>query len=136
MRDGHTVAVSAMRDMPKMELVRNMLGRELAAFEALARDAGPDDTRPVRLELKNAGSGLRVREVDLSIRRGEISGLAGLLGSGRTETARIIFGVDKLERGSLAFDGRDVAIQSRPPLSLMVSASFRRIARLTASSRT
>ena len=104
MRDGHTVAVSAMGDMPKMELVRHMLGREFAAFEALARDAGPDDARPVRLELKNAGSGLRVRDVDLSIREGEISGLAGLLGSGRTETARIIFGVDKLERGSLSFN--------------------------------
>ncbi|MDQ0320536.1 ribose transport system ATP-binding protein [Pararhizobium capsulatum DSM 1112] len=107
MRDGHTVAVSAMKGMPKMELVRNMLGRELAAFEALARDAGADDARPVRLELKNAGSGLRVRNVDLSIRQGEISGLAGLLGSGRTETARIIFGVDKLERGSLQFNGSE-----------------------------
>ena len=107
MRDGQTVAVSAMKDIPKMELVRHMLGRELAAFEALSRDADNAVERPVRLELEGAGSGLRVRDVDLLIREGEISGLAGLLGSGRTETARIIFGVDKLERGSLRFGGTD-----------------------------
>jgi ribose transport system ATP-binding protein len=105
MRDGQTVAVSAMKDIAKMELVRHMLGHELAAFEALSRDADNAVERPVRLELQGAGSGLRVRDVDLLIREGEISGLAGLLGSGRTETARIIFGVDKLERGSLSFDG-------------------------------
>ncbi len=105
MRDGQTVAVGAMQDMPKMELVRHMLGRELAAFEALSRDADANAERPIRLALEGAGSGLRVRNVDLSIREGEISGLAGLLGSGRTETARIIFGLDKLERGTMRFDG-------------------------------
>jgi len=45
--------------------------------------------------------------VSLSVRKGEISGLAGLLGSGRTETARIIFGVDRLERGSIRFEGSE-----------------------------
>lgn len=105
MRDGQTVAVGAMQDMPKMELVRHMLGRELAAFEALSKDTDANAERPIRLALEGAGSGLRVRNVDLSIREGEISGLAGLLGSGRTETARIIFGLDKLERGSMRFDG-------------------------------
>lgn len=106
MRDGQTVAVGAMRDTPKMELVRHMLGRELAAFEALSRDTDANAERPIRLALEGAGSGLRVRNVDLSIREGEISGLAGLLGSGRTETARIIFGLDRLERGTMRFDGK------------------------------
>jgi ribose transport system ATP-binding protein len=109
MRDGQTVAVSAMRDMPKMELVRHMLGRELAAFEAVADSADHAVERPIRLELKNAGAGVRVRDVDLTVREGEISGLAGLLGSGRTETARIIFGVDELERGNLRFGGTNRA---------------------------
>ncbi|MGN7292551.1 sugar ABC transporter ATP-binding protein [Rhizobium sp. SAFR-030] len=107
MRDGQTVAVSPMRDMAKMDLVRNMLGRELAAFEAVASSADHAVERPVRLELKQAGSGVRVRGVDLTVREGEISGLAGLLGSGRTETARIIFGVDRLEHGSMQFAGRE-----------------------------
>jgi ribose transport system ATP-binding protein len=105
MRDGQTVAVSAMRDMPKMELVRHMLGRELAAFEAVASSADHAVQRPVRLELKQAGSGIRVRNVDLTVHEGEICGLAGLLGSGRTETAQIIFGVDPMERGTLHVEG-------------------------------
>jgi ribose transport system ATP-binding protein len=107
MRDGQTVAVSAMKDIPKMELVRHMLGRELAAFEALSRDKDRGAERPVRLQLENVGSGLRVRDVSLTIREGEISGLAGLLGSGRTETARIIFGVDRIERGAMRFAGAE-----------------------------
>ncbi len=106
MRDGQTVAKSPMRDMPKIELVRNMLGKELAAFEGMAREAGSDNTRPVRLSVENAGSGVRVRDVSLTVREGEISGLAGLLGSGRTETARIIFGVDRLEHGLIKVDGK------------------------------
>ncbi len=107
MRDGQTVAVSAMRDMPKVELVRNMLGRELAAFAAISRDVPDYLEKPIRLDLTNVGSGVRVRDVNLSVRKGEISGLAGLLGSGRTETARIIFGVDKLEHGSVRFEGSE-----------------------------
>lgn len=107
MRDGQTVAQSAMQDMPKMELVRHMLGKELAAFEAIARDAGNDDSKPVRLSAEAVGSGVRVRDVSLTVREGEISGLAGLLGSGRTETARIVFGVDKLDKGKIRVDGKE-----------------------------
>ena len=106
MRDGQTVAVSPMADMPKMALVRHMLGKELAAFQAMESAAGHDAGRPIRLELDHVGSGLRVRDVSLTVREGEISGLAGLLGSGRTETARIVFGVDRLERGKLTMEGR------------------------------
>lgn len=107
MRDGQTVAHSAMADMPKMELVRHMLGKELAAFQAIARDSGDDETKPVRLSVEGAGSGVRVRDVSMTVREGEISGLAGLLGSGRTETARIIFGVDRLKTGAIRIDGKE-----------------------------
>lgn len=106
MRDGHTVAVSPMADMPKMALVRNMLGKELAAFQAMERAAGSEGGRPVRLSLDQVGSGVRVRDVSLKVHQGEIAGLAGLLGSGRTETARIIFGVDRLRQGSMTMDGQ------------------------------
>ncbi|MQB46157.1 sugar ABC transporter ATP-binding protein [Rhizobium sp. ICMP 5592] len=106
MRDGKTVAAGPLANMSKMDLVQNMLGRELAAFEAIGRDIEVRNDKTIRLQLNNGGHGVRVREVDLSLREGEITGLAGLLGSGRTETARILFGVDKLERGSLLFDGQ------------------------------
>ncbi|MFC3072165.1 sugar ABC transporter ATP-binding protein [Shinella pollutisoli] len=105
MRDGQTVAKSAMADMSKMDLVRHMLGKELAAFQAMAADGATSD-RPVRLAVEKAGAGVRVRDVSLTVREGEISGLAGLLGSGRTETARLIFGADRMERGTIRMDGK------------------------------
>lgn len=106
MRDGQTVAKSPMADMPKMALVRHMLGKELAAFQAMAPGEEKPE-RPVRLDVANAGAGVRVRDVSLTVREGEISGLAGLLGSGRTETARLIFGADKMERGTLRLAGSE-----------------------------
>ncbi len=106
MRDGQTVAKSPMADMPKMALVRHMLGKELAAFQAMAPGEEKPE-RPVRLDVANAGAGVRVRDVSLTVREGEISGLAGLLGSGRTETARLIFGADKMERGTMRMEGRE-----------------------------
>ncbi|MCR6497950.1 sugar ABC transporter ATP-binding protein [Shinella sp. CPCC 101442] len=108
MRDGQTVAKSPMAEMPKMALVRHMLGKELAAFQAMASDRDVPD-RPVRLAVENAGAGVRVRDVSLTVREGEISGLAGLLGSGRTETARLIFGADRMQRGVIRMDGRERA---------------------------
>ncbi|RVI31868.1 sugar ABC transporter ATP-binding protein, partial [Sinorhizobium meliloti] len=105
MRDGKTVATAAMADMPKLALVRHMLGKELAAFEAIAKDADEGAQRPVRLSVRNAGAGVRVRDVSLTVREGEISGLAGLLGSGRTETANLIFGADRLQRGEIRYNG-------------------------------
>lgn len=107
MRDGQTVAQNTMGEMPKMALVRHMLGKELAAFEAIAKDAGSDEAKPVRLSVEGVGSGVRVRDVSMTVREGEISGLAGLLGAGRTETARIIFGVDKLESGAIKINGKE-----------------------------
>ncbi len=106
MRDGQTVAKSLMADMPKMALVRHMLGKELAAFQAMAPGEEKPE-RPVRLDVANAGAGVRVRDVSLTVREGEISGLAGLLGSGRTETARLIFGADKMERGTMRLAGSE-----------------------------
>lgn len=105
MRDGQTVAKSPMADMPKMALVRHMLGKELAAFQAMAPEKDAP-VRPVRLELDKAGAGVRVRDVSLAVREGEISGLAGLLGSGRTETARLIFGADRMQRGTMRMEGQ------------------------------
>lgn len=105
MRDGRLVARGTMADFPKIELVRHMLGKELDALTLVA----PDNDKvpnPVRLELQGASAGTRVVDVDLKLREGEITGLAGLLGSGRSETARLIFGAEKLEKGTLTLDGQ------------------------------
>jgi galactofuranose transport system ATP-binding protein len=91
MRDGQTVAKSPMAEMPKMALVRHMLGKELAAFQAMAPDEDAPD-RSVRLAVENAGAGVRVRNVSLDV---------------RTETARLIFGADAMQRGTIRMDGRE-----------------------------
>jgi len=105
MRDGRTVAVSPMQDISKMELVRAMLGKELTAFTA--RPHGEAVVREPFVEAEQLGAGLRVRDVSFSIGRGEIAGLAGLLGSGRTETARLIYGADRRDKGALRVAGQD-----------------------------
>jgi galactofuranose transport system ATP-binding protein len=111
MRDGRTVAVEPVERLDKLSLVAKMLGRSLSevrrsgatAFEERGAVSGQDI-----LEVSDLAVGLRVSKADLSVRRGEIVGLAGLLGAGRTETARAIFAADKASRGTIKFDGREV----------------------------
>src|SRR5206468_883746 len=64
----------------------------------------------VRLSVQNLHRGAKVRDVSFNVRRGEILGVTGLVGSGRTETARVIFGADKRESGRISLDGKDLEI--------------------------
>ena len=110
MRDGRTVAVSTMAEMSKLQLVATMLGRDLAEVRRAGATAFTEGTRAIGEELlsvSDLGVGRRVRDASLSVRRGEIVGLAGLLGAGRTETARAIFGADPHEKGSIRFQGKE-----------------------------
>jgi monosaccharide-transporting ATPase len=114
MRDGRTIEVSTMSEISRYALVSKMLGRELA--EQLSRrraeeEGGPSDGPPL-LEAGDLRRGRALDGVSLSIRRGEIVGLAGLLGSGRTETARTIFGADPLDSGALTLDGAPLQLRS------------------------
>jgi ribose transport system ATP-binding protein len=112
MRDGRTVAIASMGDMSKLQLVATMLGRDLSevrkqgatAFSQAAHAAGSEI-----LTVEHLGVGRRVSDASLTIRKGEIVGLAGLLGSGRTETARAIFGADAHQSGDIKFLGQKTA---------------------------
>jgi len=106
MRDGRTIAVSVMKDISKLELVRSMLGKELTAFTAKVRGSAEAGGAPF-VEALNLSAGVRVRDVSLTIAKGEIAGLAGLLGSGRTETARLIYAADKRDGGTVKVGGSD-----------------------------
>ena len=114
MRDGRTVAVAAMADMTKLQLVATMLGRDLAevkkagatAFSAAAHGAGREI-----LSVTHLGVGRRVADAGLTIREGEIVGLAGLLGSGRTETARAVFAADPHQHGVITYLGQKTAFR-------------------------
>ena len=106
MRDGHTVSVANMADMSKLQLVAAMLGRDLAevrASGATAFTAGEGNIGKVLLEAKNLGAGSKVHDVSLTVRSGEIVALAGLLGSGRTETARTLFAANPPSSGEINY---------------------------------
>lgn len=110
LRDGRMMATRAAADISLDEIVRLMVGRDLG--EAVQRS--PKASGDVALRVENLRRGSAVRGVSFAARRGEILGFAGLMGSGRTETMRCIFGADSLEDGRIYLDGGDqpVAIHS------------------------
>jgi len=104
MWDGRTVAVRDIGATTKLGLVADMLGRDPAEISAsgmteLGGDRGAAGEEV--LSLQDVGTGRSLRDVSLVVRRGEIVALGGLLGSGRTETARAIFGLDAVRQGQI-----------------------------------
>jgi len=112
MRDGRTVQVSPMTELSRLDLVTTMLGRELTQVlnEGHRTDRGVDQREPI-LKVRDLAIGRKVRKVDFDVRRGEIVGLAGLLGAGRTESARAVFGADRPDAGAIRFAGADYVIR-------------------------
>ena len=113
LRNGRLVGSRAIADLPRMELISMMLGRELQhiTHEHHAVEATVDrGEAPIRF----SGYGRRgsVAPFDLDLRPGEVVGIAGLLGSGRTETAFLLFGVDAPDSGTARIDGMEVRIAS------------------------
>ncbi len=105
LRDGRLVRTAPTSAETQESLVEAMLGRTLeVTFPELPPPPSPS-VEPV-LELRDVRSGSAVLGVSLEVRPGEIVGLAGLLGSGRTELARVIFGADPLEGGQILVGGR------------------------------
>ena len=107
LRDGRQVATSAMQAITRGEMVRQMVGRELAA--GYPRPSATPGDEAIRVEHLSSGP---VVDASLSLRRGEIVGLVGLVGSGRTELARALFGAARLTSGRMVVDGRSYAPRS------------------------
>jgi len=105
MRDGRTVRTGAMGEMTRLDLVTTMLGRELEQALHGAQDGPARTDAPALLEVRGLRAGPKVRGVSLDVREGEIVGLAGLLGAGRTETARAVFGAGPAEGGTIRLPG-------------------------------
>ncbi len=117
LRDGRHVGRGNVPDATMNSIIRLMVGRELAL---LAPRTNSFATGEVALEVQELtrkrkstdASAIELHGVSFKVNRGEILGIAGLVGAGRTETARAIFGADKFDSGSVRIDGSEVAINS------------------------
>ncbi len=112
LRDGRTVQVAAMAGLPKLELVAVMLGRDLSSVAragATAFGAKAGRQGGALLDVQGLRAGPRVQDVSLQVGQGEVVGVAGLLGAGRTETARALFGADPRDGGRVTLGGEAFA---------------------------
>jgi ABC-type sugar transport system ATPase subunit len=109
MRNGRLVRTAPAAEETPETLVSAMIGRELSVTFP-PKEPAPADA-PVVFEARHLTRGRALQDVSLTVRAGEIVGLAGLVGSGRTEVARAIFGADRLDDGALLVDGRAVRIR-------------------------
>ncbi|MFL6227409.1 MAG: sugar ABC transporter ATP-binding protein [Pyrinomonadaceae bacterium] len=117
LRDGRLVGTRPLAGLDRLDLVCMMLGKQREELQrqgatAFGAHHGRDAAEPPLLRAEDLTRGRRLAHVSLDVGRGEIVGLAGLLGSGRTETARAVFGADALEAGSVQFEGRKLHLRS------------------------
>ena len=106
MRDGKYITEGNFADMDMSYIIANMVGREIKEkFPRVHCEKG----RKI-FEVKNLNAGRMVRDVSFASYEGEILGFAGLMGAGRTETTRAIFGVDPKESGQFFLDGKEIKI--------------------------
>jgi ribose transport system ATP-binding protein len=110
LRDGRMIATRPAGAMPIDEIVRLMVGRALEASAPRRRPRGP-----LALRAENLARGDAVRGVSFEAYRGEILGFAGLMGAGRTETMRLIFGADRADAGAVYLHGSDRPARIRSP---------------------
>ena len=109
LRDGRYVATHAIAEVSRGELIRLMVGRELSAvFPKISVTLGETLLETHHLACRQSG----ISDVSLNVRAGEILGLAGLVGSGRTELARVLFGLTPADAGDIRVRGKAVAIDS------------------------
>jgi len=108
LRDGELVETKNVSDTDRDDIIRMMVGRELKeSIPKVAADHGD-----VALEVKVLTRAGALRNVSFAVKRGEILGLAGLVGAGRTEVARVIFGADPIDSGEIRVGGKSVNIKS------------------------
>ncbi|MEU4163793.1 sugar ABC transporter ATP-binding protein [Actinoplanes sp. NPDC026670] len=115
LRNGKLISEHRTEELSQVQLVEKMIGKELAALEDLEDKAQSNreraaEAKPV-LEARSLGRKGAIAPYDLTIHEGEVVGLAGLLGSGRTELARLLFGADKADTGEVLVDGKRINLR-------------------------
>jgi len=109
LRDGGRLFTRSLAEVTREEIVEGIVGHKIEG-ELEYKERAARDRREVLLEARGLNAGRRVRDVSFQLHKGEILGLAGLMGSGRTELARILFGVDRLDSGEVQLNGQRVEI--------------------------
>lgn len=111
LRDGGVALSEPLADLTPETVVEAIVGRRMeTALEWRERPAAPGPDAPPLLEVRGLRSGTVVQDVSFTLRAGEILGLAGLMGSGRTELARLLFGIDRPEAGAILLRGEPAGI--------------------------
>lgn len=110
MRDGEYVGTLITKDCSKDDIIKLMVGRTI--FSDPKSSSSVTEDAPVVLKCENLCRGREVKNVSFELRKGEILGFSGLMGSGRTEVARLLFGADKIESGNIFINGKQVSIKS------------------------
>jgi ribose transport system ATP-binding protein len=108
MRDGRYIATTPMKEITTEQIIAQMVGREIYESNHPHEDTSKNE---VILAVKNLNRARAVQDVSFELHKGEILGFAGLLGAGRTETMRLIFGADPLESGEILVKGKKVQIR-------------------------
>ncbi|ROP36680.1 monosaccharide ABC transporter ATP-binding protein (CUT2 family) [Saccharothrix texasensis] len=121
LRNGRLVGEHMTASLSRIDLVSAMLGREMGVLEEIERRSG----KPGQAFLVAEGVGRKgsVAPFDLEVRSGEVVGLAGLLGSGRTEVARLLFGADKADSGQVLVNGKPLRLTG-PRAAIEVGIAF------------
>lgn len=107
LRDGEFVATRRREETNVEEIIRMMVGRPLSALYQMK----PSTPGEPLLEVRDFGRGRRFDGISFEVRAGEILGLAGLVGAGRTDVARSLFGIAPADRGKMLVDGREVVVR-------------------------
>jgi simple sugar transport system ATP-binding protein len=111
LRNGKLVGTYPAASLPRMELIAAMIGRILTEFDEMGKikvESGKRIEGQALLEARGLGRTGEIEPFDLDLHMGEVVGLAGLLGSGRTEVAGLLFGIDKPDHGSISVGGKPV----------------------------
>jgi simple sugar transport system ATP-binding protein len=112
LRDGKLVGEYLTRELLRIDLVQKMLGRDVADFKARQREPVVEPDAEVFLSARGLSSARGIAEADVDLAEAEVLGVAGLLGSGRTELARALTGIARPDAGLIRIEGRDVNLDS------------------------
>ena len=122
LRNGALIGEYLAEDLPKIELVKKMVGKDFDEITDLQKAKKKDEHKAV-IEAERISCDSSIMDVDITLREGEVLGFAGLLGSGRSETARALFGLDRISSGTISVKGNTVHMRS-PAMAIKQQIAF------------